>query len=68
LVVVFLLRYIEGTWSMDLFREERIRRALDEVSHLHGQPLLGQLPPGFLTARIYLHAEDPIQMGTLVSG
>lgn len=61
LTVVSLLRYIEGSWSMDLFRERRIRRALDEVSHLHGQPLLGQLPPGFLTVRVYVLAEGPIQ-------
>ena len=50
-VLVSLLRYLEGTWTMDLFQEKRIRCALDELVHLHRLPSLGQLPPGFLTVR-----------------
>jgi hypothetical protein len=60
LIIVSVLRYLDGTWSMDLFREKRIRRALDEISHLHGLPILGQLPPAFLTVRIYRRKEEPI--------
>src|SRR3989442_3521393 len=44
LVLVSLLRYLEGTWTMDLLREKRLRRALDELAHLHALPSLGQLP------------------------
>ena len=61
-VLVSVLRYVEGTWTMDLFQEKRIARALDELSHLHRQPLLGQLPPGFLTVRVYVPDEDPIEI------
>ena len=62
LVFVSLLRYVEGTWTMDLIQEKRVRRALDEVAHLHRSPLLGQLPPGFLTVRVYVPDEDPIEI------
>jgi hypothetical protein len=61
-VLVSVLRYVEGTWTMDLFQEKRIRRALDELAHLHRQPLLGQLPPGFLTVRVYVPDEDPLEI------
>ena len=61
-VLVSLLRYLEGTWTMDLFQEKRIRRALDELVHLHRLPSLGQLPPGFLTVRVYVPDEDPIEI------
>jgi hypothetical protein len=47
---------------MDLFQEKRIRRALDELVHLHRLPSLGQLPPGFLTVRVYVPDEDPIEI------
>lgn len=61
-VLVSLLRYLECTWTMDLFQEKRIRRALDELVHLHRLPSLGQLPPGFLTVRVYVPDEDPIEI------
>lgn len=60
-VLVSLLRYLQGTWAMDLFHEKRIRRALDELVHVHRLPSLGQLPPGFLTVRVYVPDEDPIE-------
>ena len=59
LVLVSLLRYLDGTWTMDLLREKRLRRALDELANLHGLPCLGQLPPGFLTVRVYAADEEP---------
>ena len=34
------------------------RRSLN----LHRSPLLGQLPPGFLTVRVYVPDEDPIEI------
>ena len=64
LVLVSLLRYLEGVWTMDLFGEKRIRRALDELVPLHQLPSLGQLPPGFLTVRVYVTDEETIQYDT----
>jgi len=52
-VLVSLLKYLDGTWTLDAFREKRIRRALDELQHLHGEMSLGQLEPGFLNVRVY---------------
>lgn len=60
-VLVSLLRYLDRTWKMDLFREKRLRRTLDELAHLHGLPSLGQLPPGFLNVRVYVTEGDQIQ-------
>jgi len=61
LVLVSLVRYLEGTWAIDEFREKRLRHALDELAHLHGLASLGQLPPSFLNVRIYVSESDPIQ-------
>ena len=60
LVLVSLLRYLQGTWTMDLFQEKRLRRALDELAHLHRLSPLGQLPPSLLRVRLYVPDEDPI--------
>jgi len=60
-VLVSILRYLEGTWTMDLFREKRVRRALDEIAHLHTLPSLGQLPPSLASVRWYVVDEDPIR-------
>ena len=60
LALVSLLRYVDGTWAIDLLREKFIRRALDQLAHLHDLPQLGQLPPAFLTVRVYVHDRDPI--------
>ena len=50
---VSLIRYLEGTWALDLFREKRLRFWLDQLAHVHNEPLLGQQEPGFLNIRIY---------------
>jgi hypothetical protein len=60
-LLVSLLRYSEGTWTMDEFREKRVRRALDELAHLHALGSLGQLSPGFLNVRVYVLEVDPVQ-------
>ena len=62
LVLVSLLRYLEGTWTMDPFQEKRVRHALDQLVHLHRSPSLGQLSPEFLTVRVYVPDEDPIEI------
>jgi len=61
LSLVSLLRYLQGTETMDIFMEKLLRRVLDELAHHHHLPLLGQLPPGFLTVRLYAPDEDPIE-------
>jgi hypothetical protein len=47
---------------MDVFQEKQIRRTLDELAHLHHLSSLGQLPPEFLTVRVYALDEDPVQI------
>jgi hypothetical protein len=61
-LLVSLIRYLEGLWTMDIFQEKRIRRTLDELAHLHRSSSLGQLPPYFLTVRIYRADEDLIEI------
>jgi hypothetical protein len=60
LVLVSLLRCLQGTWALDTFEEKRLRQALDELAHLHGVTVLGQLPPYRLTVRVYVLDEEPI--------
>ncbi len=60
LVLVSVLRYMQGTWAMDTFEEKRLRRALDEVAHLHKLPMLGQLPPQRLKVQLCVLDGDPI--------
>ena len=52
-LVVSVMRYIDGTWKLDPYREKLLRRSLDELAHLHRLPSLGQEPPRFLTVRVY---------------
>jgi hypothetical protein len=59
-VLVSLLKYLDGTWRLDAFREKRIRRALDELRHLHGETSLGQLEPGLLNVRVYMLETESI--------
>lgn len=60
LVLVSVLRYLQGTWTIDAFEEKRLRRSLDELTHLHKLPDLGQLPPVRLTVRLFVSDEEPI--------
>lgn len=59
--LVSLLRYLEGAWTMDEFREKRLRYTFDQLCHLHGRSSLGQLRPGFLNVRVYVPAGDVIE-------
>jgi hypothetical protein len=61
LALVSLVRYLEGSWNMDIFQEKQLRYVFDELVHLHKLPLMGQLPPGFLTVRLYVPCTDPIE-------
>lgn len=60
LVVVSVLRYLQGTWAIDTFEEKRLRWSLDELARLHKLPMLGQLPPRRLRVWLYVLDEDPI--------
>jgi hypothetical protein len=62
LTVCSLLRYLKGTWQIDAFEEKRLRFALDELSGLHGLPLLGQLAPQRLDVQLCILDADPIRL------
>lgn len=59
LTVVSILRYVDGTWSLDQFREKLLRHHLDILAPLHGLPLLGQSQPFYPTVRIFSTDPDP---------
>jgi hypothetical protein len=62
LLMVALLGAFDGTWNLDAYLEKRLRKALDEISHLHQMPSLGQRQPWFLNARVYVEDRDPIDI------
>lgn len=59
-VIVSVLRYLDGTWLPDPYREKVLRRALDDLTHLHGLPSLNQKSPYSLTVRAYVLRKDSI--------
>ena len=52
-IAVSLNHYLQGSWTLDLFNELRLRYWLDQLIYLHKEPPLGQQEPGFLNVRIY---------------
>jgi hypothetical protein len=54
-----VLRYADGTWSLNEFREKVLRHALDNLANFHGFPLLGQLQPYYPTVRVFSLNENP---------
>lgn len=62
LVMLLIVRHLDGSWTMDAFGEKRLRRALDELIHLHHSPSLGQLPPALLNVRVYRARTDPVEV------
>lgn len=59
-VIMSVLRYIDGSWVITTFEEKHLRRALDEIEHLHGLPSLGQKLPRFLTVRVFARSSGVI--------
>ena len=59
---VSILRYVEGTWTLDAFMEKRLRHLLDHLAHLHCEPLLGQQPPAFVSVWVYMKEEQDIKV------
>lgn len=58
--IVSVLRYVDGTWQPNTYREKVLRRTLDELAQLHGLPSLNQQSPHWVTARVYFIREDPV--------
>lgn len=59
---VSLVRHLEEQWPLDEFRERWLRYHLDQLAHLHGEPLLGQRQPGFLNIRKYCLQADIVEI------
>lgn len=55
-------RYLLGAWTLDQFRERRVRFWLDQLAHVHRQPSLGQLEPGFLNVRTYAASDSVVEV------
>ncbi len=60
--VVSILRYVEGSWSFDDFRERVIRHDLDQILALHGLPSLGQKTPIHACVRVYSTESSPLHV------
>lgn len=59
ILVISIIHYEDGSWIIDPYKEKVLRRTLDTLHEFHGQPLLGQLLPTFLTVRQYVkHSEN----------
>ena len=57
--ILSVLRYVDGSWQPDIYREKLLRRTLDELAHLHGLSSMNQLSPHSLTVRVYfVHKES----------
>lgn len=61
-VVVSLIRYVGQSWKLDEFRERRIKRAFDEIRHLHHEASLGQMPPVLVYVRKYVAEGETIDI------
>ncbi len=59
LTVVSILRYVDGTWFLDQYREKILRRYLDSLVSLHGFPSLGQRQLFYPTVHVYSTDSEP---------
>jgi len=50
---ISVIRYVDGSWTIDELREKTLRRKMDVLHQYHGLSTLGQLEPYHLTTRIY---------------
>jgi hypothetical protein len=66
LTIVSVLRYVDGTWHLDDFRQKTLRHDLDELVALHGLPVLGQQRPFHTRVRVYSTGSDPLQVDSTV--
>lgn len=61
-VTVSVLRYLDGTWQTSTYKEKVLRRALDDLAHLHCLPSLNQQTPYSMTVRAYLIRKHAITL------
>jgi hypothetical protein len=64
--IVSVLKYIDGSWHIDEFREKTLRRDLDELAALHGLPSLGQRSPFHTCVRVYSTDSEPLLVDPMV--
>ena len=58
--IVNIMKYVDGTWLLDDFREKTLRYHLDELALLHGLLFLGQKRPFHTCVRVYMRGSDPL--------
>lgn len=58
--IVSVVKYIDGTWQLDEFREKTLRYSLDQLAALHGLPSLGQSTPFHTCVRVYSTDSNPV--------
>ena len=68
LTIISVLRYVDGTWQFDQVREKFLRYDLDELTTLHGLPLLGQKRPFHTRVRVYLTGSNPLHVDPMAIG
>ncbi|MEK6651908.1 MAG: hypothetical protein AABY50_03160 [Nitrospirota bacterium] len=62
LLVISIIRYVEGSWKINAYKEKFLRRAFDDLQIFHGCSLMGQLPPTFDTVRMYVMESGSISI------
>ena len=62
LLMVTLIRCLEGSWAIGVQSGMQIRYLLDNLRFIHGMPALGQLEPKYKRIRKYVLDEDPIDI------
>lgn len=62
ITILSTLRYVDGAWSLDDFREKQLRYDLDSLGALHGFPQMHQAQPCWPTVRIYSTCTNPFQI------
>lgn len=58
LTVVSILRYVDGAWLLNEYREKQLKHDFDNLLHLHGCSPLGQSRPFNPTVRVYCAQAD----------
>lgn len=60
--IVSVLRYVDGSWTLDESHEKIVRFNLDELKGLHKCPPLGQMFPYHTCVRVYSESTDPFDI------
>lgn len=62
LTIMSVLRYVNGTWLLDAYREKVLRFNIDELTNFHCLPLLGQRQPVYPTVRVFVTEKNPLRI------